>query len=101
MNQLAQTILAQLGGNTFVRMTGARNFVHSATSLSFRLPWPKVNVVHITLDPDDTYHCVFSFHRGDSRKVKADHFGVYAEDLAALFRFVTGLETRRPTVRFA
>ena len=35
---VAKTILRQLGGRSFIFMTGARNLIASADSLSFRIP---------------------------------------------------------------
>lgn len=52
---IAETILEQLGGNKFVVMTGAKNFVKTDNSLKFFLPrraGSKVNLVTITLEND-------------------------------------------------
>lgn len=87
--KIAKTILDQLGGRSFIRMTGAKNLMTTENGICFRIPYPKVNAVRITLDDDDTY------------KEVSTHEGIYNTDLAPLFRDVTGLETRMPTVFFS
>lgn len=55
--QVAETILDQLGGHRFVIMTGAKNFVSGDKDgvpyLSMRLP--RNHHMTIKLDPSDTY----------------------------------------------
>ena len=58
--QVANTILAQLGGGHFLVMTGAKNLVGSDNSLSMRLnsvnyDGKRVNVVTSRSMPSDTY----------------------------------------------
>jgi len=59
--QLSKTILSQLGGNMFVAMTGAKDFVAIDNGLKFRIGRNKsrANVVRITLDIYDTYTMEF------------------------------------------
>jgi hypothetical protein len=96
---VAKIILEQLGGGRFIAMTGARNFVGDATSLTFRLPKAKdgINAVKITLDPSDTYTVRF-FRVGDRRTNyaitdKSVHEDIYADSLQELFTRKTGLYT--------
>jgi hypothetical protein len=58
---VAKTILAQLGGERFVMMTGATNFVGSADSLTFKVGRNPERVTHVrvTLTPDDLYDVTF------------------------------------------
>jgi hypothetical protein len=101
---IANTILSQLGGHRFIMMTGARGFVASSDSLSFRIPGTmtrsRINAVRITLDPSDTYTVVFMAIRGTTIKEASRHEDVYCDSLCELFRNVTGLETRMPRVVF-
>ena len=60
--QIANTILSQLGGNRFALMTGAKNFMFGPKGdLSFSIPKTnKINKVKITLDKGtDTYTIEF------------------------------------------
>lgn len=90
----AQVILAQLGGNKFLAMTGAKNLQSSPFALSFRLPQLpgcKVNYVKITLDASlDLYSVEVGQVRGSSYKVLSNTDGVYAENLAFVVETETG-----------
>jgi hypothetical protein len=97
-NQVAQTILQQLGGNKFIAMTGAKSFVGGTDRLMFSLPanFAKggINKVRITVTPADLYNVEFMKIRGvQSVKVIAEVDGVYAEDLRRIFTSETGLDT--------
>lgn len=96
--QVAQTILQQLGGNRFVAMTGARDFVGLERGLLFSLPQRlttnKANKARVTLAADDTYTVEFFSIRGVNVKTISDHSMVYADNLAALFTEQTGLAVR-------
>lgn len=104
MNIVAETVLAQLGGQAFIRMTGARDIVGSDHRLTFRLPRGfakgRINRVEIVLDASDTY--LMRFQRWDNRRLApvqiALRSGVYCEELAATFRDETRLETRLPRI---
>lgn len=91
--EVAQTILAQLGGNRFLSMTGARHLTGSADTLSFKLPSRGVNYVSIKLEGDDTYTMTFGKLRGVQYSVACVHSGVYCDMLRGLFTRVTGLAT--------
>ena len=95
--QVAQTILEQLGGRMFGVMTGAKNFVGSQDSLSFRLPsnFAKdgINAVRVTLDPSDTYTVRFMKIRGVKVIEVAVRGMVYCDTLQSTFKAVTGLDT--------
>lgn len=94
--QVANTILDQLGGRRFIAMTGARNLLGSANSLSFKLPsgfaLHGINYVKITLNESDLYDVEFGTIRGRNYKKSSDYV-LYAEDLQRIFREETGLDT--------
>lgn len=97
--QIAQTILAQLGGGRFLAMTGAKDLVGGDNTLRFRLParFAKGGIthVHVTLDASDTY--TVKATKWQARKLEmapiAEVSDVYAEDLRAVFTDLTGLDT--------
>jgi hypothetical protein len=95
---VATTILAQLGGNHFRVMTGAKNFIGGENDLSFRLPGSGfakdgINHVRITLTPLDLYDIEFSRVRGRSVKMLHRETGIYFDQLREVFRLHTGLHT--------
>lgn len=59
--QIANTILRQLGGNRFLVMTGAKQLVAIENGLRFRIGRndSKANMVRIVLKADDTYKMEF------------------------------------------
>ena len=69
--QVAKTILQQLGGNKFIAMTGAKNFGSSKNSLQFKIGKNSKSISHIiiTLKSSDLYDVEFIRMRGTSRKV--------------------------------
>jgi len=95
---IAQTILAQLGGNKFVVMTGAKQMMDLGNGLQFKLPATRdfvrngINCVRVILDPTDTYTVEF-LKVGKAIKTIASHSDVYADSLRQIFRNETGLET--------
>jgi hypothetical protein len=90
---VARTILDQLGGARFVAMTGAREFVGSADSLTFKFGVnPKrVSQVRVTLTPADLYSVTFFFRIGKAPQIESD---VYCNMLEAVFSERTGLYTK-------
>lgn len=108
----AQIILQQLGGNKFIAMTGAKNFVADGYTLRMTLPrnGSKANRLWITLDADDTYTMRFFKYTAGGLKVNykkgtADfvepkeeevktYYGVYCDMLQELFTEVTKMYTR-------
>lgn len=95
--KVAQTILAQLGGNHFVVMTGSKNFVGGSDSLSFsvgRGAKDKINKVRITLDANDTYTVEYFYLRGVNLKEVAKSEGLYFDMLQSDFTEKTGFFTK-------
>lgn len=99
---IARTILGQLGGNRFISMTGARQFVAlEAPGLQFDLPkdscFTKRGIcrIQIWLAPSDTYTLVAltqERNRKGFREVSRQP-GVYCDMLEGVFTEITGLYT--------
>ena len=95
--QTAQAILEQLGGNKFVAMTGAKNFLGDDNSLMFALPARLakhgINKVRITLNESDLYDIeFFKFHKLEVETISTTSF-VYCDNLRMVFEETTGLRT--------
>ena len=92
---VAKTILAQLGGNRFVMMTGAKNLSGSADGLTMKLGRNAKSVSHvkIKLTAMDDYTVEFLRVRKFEVKTVAKVEGVYAENLRDVFTANTGLYT--------
>jgi len=101
----AQVILEQLGGGKFLVMTGAKDLMNGGDYLSFRLPRGfaenGVNMVKITLEPNDTY--TIDFLKYSPRKLTIDTIRrvelVHAPELRQVFAHNTGLEVSLGTLR--
>lgn len=93
---VADTILSQIGGNRFIAMTGAKNFVGGENFLQFKLPSnfakDKINLVKIILTPADLYDIEFYNFRGVNLKLVHKSEGNYADMLQAEFTAATGLD---------
>ncbi len=92
---VAQIILEQLGGNRFIAMTGAKNFVAGEQALNFRIGKnaSKANMVRISLASNDTYAIEYFNQRGIECKSVGFVNGLFAENLCTAFEFFTGLRT--------
>jgi hypothetical protein len=96
---IAKEILRQLGGNKFIVMTGAKNFLGGSNYLSFRLPggggFTKngINAVKIILTPADLYDIEYLKIRAGTAKVVSKSEGIYNDQLRANFEENTGLRT--------
>lgn len=101
----AQVILEQLGGNKFLVMTGAKDLMNGGDYLSFKLPRGMaadgVNLVKITLKPDDTYTVEFMKYNPRSLAVSTIRRAelVHAPELRQVFTHNTGLEVSLGTLR--
>jgi hypothetical protein len=84
-----KTILAQLGGESFVMTSGATGLVASADSLTFKLGRNSKRVTHVrvTLTRDGLYDMTF-FTTG---KGPQSHDGIHREMLQEVFGANTGL----------
>lgn len=97
MSQVAQTILHQIGGNRFIAMTGAKDFVGGEDKLVFslngNLTKNRINRVVITLMPNDTYEMQFIRLRGSVINIEDLERDVYCDMLEEAFERCTGLLT--------
>src|SRR5271157_4247800 len=96
-SRIATTILEQLGGGRFKRMTGAKNFSAISTKqgveggLSFRLPGAggfckdSINYVSVELTPMDEYVMTFGRVRGSDYKVVSMFRDLQQDQLCATF----------------
>jgi hypothetical protein len=88
-------ILEQLGGNKFIAMTGAKNFVTDANSLKFNIPKNKsgCNTVTIKINGKDLYDMTFYTYRNLELKPKVKKTDVDVANLRKVFEDVTQLRT--------
>ena len=87
-------ILRQLGGNRFVVITGAKDFVGSKISLSMTLPHgAKGNRLKITLNGNDLYDLKLQNYRNLKLKDISLVSDVFVENLLDVFEAMTGLYT--------
>jgi hypothetical protein len=95
--EIAKTILEQLGGGQFVAVTGAHGFVAIDNGLQFQLhagAKDKINKVRIVLTPADEYNVIFYRTRGPVEPVLvATLDGLYFDQLQDVFEEHTGLYT--------
>lgn len=106
MNQkTSNEMLRQLGGNRFIAMTGAKNFVESKDEknnivLSFKIGQnsKKINYVKMTLNGLDLYNLEFlsisnGIKKGFQKKVISSVENIYCDQLKETFERNTGLYT--------
>lgn len=98
-NDVAKTILTQLGGGRFAAMTGAKKFVGSPDALSFALPGgggfcrDGINGVRVTLTSADLYDVEFFRRRGSTIKTVKKVEAVFFDQLRPILTEATGLAT--------
>ncbi len=94
-NQVAQTILQQLGGNKFLAMTGASNLLGSENGLSFKIGRNdrKITHVRVTLTAMDDYQLEFLTIRGTKIAPAGFAEGINADNIANVFSTKTGMAT--------
>ena len=93
--EIATTILQQLGGRRFSLMTGAKNFIALESGLAFQLGrFSGVKITHcrIILTAADDYTLELLAIRGTSIKTLKTLEGIYAEALCSIFVDETGIE---------
>ena len=101
---VADTLLQQLGGNKFIAMTGAKNFMsinEGKGGLQFSLPskmtYSGINRVKIVLDESDTYNVEFwkvtSGKNPRQRLISSDSM-IYGDELGEVMNQNTGLATK-------
>jgi len=105
---VANTILQQLGGNRFIAMTGAKNFLSDGNTLRMTLPknGSKANRLWITYDPSlDLYNMRFFRYRPGRIDIRTGKLiedkisdektfeGIYCDQLQELFTEHTKMYT--------
>ena len=110
--EIAKEILAQLGGNKFIMMTGSKNFINIGNGLTMHLTRNKIGAKYLKIELTvfDTYTMIFS----TSKKIMSKTIGikvdthvilqtienVYCDDLQRHFTNITGLETSMGKIIF-
>lgn len=93
----AGVVLQQLGGNKFIMMTGAKQFIkddkNAQCSFKIGRNCKGVNGVRITLNSMDTYDMEFINIRAGVMKTKSEAKGVYNDQLQEIFTQHTGMYT--------
>jgi hypothetical protein len=98
--EMADTVLAQLGGNRFIAMTGAKHFLFdpTASNISFKIgsgAKDAINFVKITYNRGgDDYTMEFFSSRGVNLVPKGKVVSVYGDQLQSIFTKYTGFDTR-------
>lgn len=95
--EIAKTILSQMGGNRFIVMTGAKYFVAIENGLQFKLPArfaiKGINCIQIILAPSDTYTMKFLKISGVNTKEVEEIEGLFFDQIQSTFTEQTGLYT--------
>lgn len=97
--QIATTILNQLGGHRFLAMTGAKQLISLESGLQFSLPArfarKGINKVQVVLTGMDDYHLKFFRYNSKSFDCPCleEREGIYCDQLQDVFTAVTGLYT--------
>ncbi len=95
MIAVVTTILEQMGGNKFIAMTGARDFVAAENSLGFKFRGSQTyNYLEVRLTPEDLYDLRFC-RLGRLGQVEEEEkiAGVFFDQLQPIFTACTGLDT--------
>ena len=96
-NQVATTILNQLGGRKFLAFTGSKNLIAGENFLTMKLARNSsgANYLKISLNAMDTYEVEFISIRSDATmKTKHEFNGIYNDQLVNIFETTTGLYTK-------
>jgi hypothetical protein len=101
MNQIAETILEQLGGQKMFRMIGVKRIgtgTHSVVLHFTARALEGINKINVTLDPSDTYTVQFfrSTVKGDDLKYEIND--IYNDQLIPLIENKTGLALKMPKI---
>jgi hypothetical protein len=95
--EIATTILSQLGGRKFLAMTGSKNLVSDTNALQMHLTRNKVSAkyLRIELKSNDTYTMTFrkAVNKNNEAPIVREFEGVYCDQLQEIFTQVTGLYT--------
>ena len=94
--EVAKTILDQLGGNMFIRMTGSNRFVALEQGIGMKLVKnnSKANYLRIKLTPADEYDIDFIKVGKNKMEFIEQYTGAHFDQLQDIFTGVTGLLTK-------
>lgn len=93
--QIATTILEQLGGNKFIVMTGSKNFVHGDDHLQFKIGSGTINKAthcRITLLPLDAGYTMTFFKIRGVNVQQLKEFDTIPENMREAFTRETGFD---------
>lgn len=93
--EIAKTILQQLGGNKFLVMTGSKNLVSIDNGLQMHLTRNLIGAkyLRIVLNGLDLYDIEFSKLKKDEVVILKRFENIYADQLKQIFTETTGLYT--------
>lgn len=96
--EVARTIIAQLGGKQFSLLTGAKQFVSTEKGVSFKIGRNPKGITHVTIELDrgrDLYDIKFQKWNGRKLEMKTvnELRGIYFDQMADIFFNNTGLYT--------
>tara|TARA_R110000851_G_scaffold327085_2_gene496283 strand:+ start:444 stop:749 length:306 start_codon:yes stop_codon:yes gene_type:complete len=96
--QTAGTIIKQFGGNQFIAMTGAKNFVFCDVYMKFMLPKQakdKINLIQVSITVMDTYDVEYFYmnNRTYDKTLVAKSENIYDDMLRGDFEAKTNLNT--------
>lgn len=90
----AQSLINQLGGNKFIVMTGAKNFVAGESVLMFNIGrGAKSGINKIRIELKNDLYNVFFYNMRKAQYQVSQFENVYAENLTSLFTKETGFVT--------
>ena len=101
INEVAQTIINQIGGQKMFRMIGVKKVGIGLNSITLHFvakALQGINKINVTLDPSDTYTVKFyrSTVKGDNLKYEIND--IYCDQLIELIENKTGLSLRMPKI---
>ena len=91
----ANTTIKHLGGNKFIAMTGAKNFVFGPLGIGFKIGrnCHSINYIRISINGLDLYNIEFIRIRKSNLKVINKITNIYNDQLQSVFTKYTGLYT--------
>ena len=100
--EIASTILNQLGGRGFLKMTGSFNLVIGQRNLKMKLRKNKSGATHLIVELDewDTYEMkFFKISKIFNVEIVEEYGTIYNEELQDIFTEVTGFDCVLPRVK--
>lgn len=101
MNEIAQTIIDQLGGSKMFRMIGVKRVGVGLDSVTLHFvakALEGINTISVVLDPTDTYTVRFYRSTIKGSNLKYEVNDIYCDQLIDLIENKTGLALRMPRI---